>query len=152
MLLVILTSASLWVNFNCFIFLLIMSAIYMVLVFCLFHFGFCMLGKFLLAATTVNFTLLGAEYFCIPRNIFDHCSAIQLIICKQHNPFRSVLRFVRWYQNCIEFKATPCPPLRQDSSENSSQCPVNYEVFPVLLIRTGSVLHIILKEDPLRIC
>lgn len=56
---------------------------------------------------TVNFTLLGAGYFCIPLNILELCSRIQLF------GNRTIL----------------LPILKQDPSEYSNQSPVNYEVF-----------------------
>lgn len=77
-----------------------------------------------------NFTLLGAVYFCIPMSIFELCSLDAAKL-----PGNSVilfalcfyLRLVRWDQSNILSRSSYSPLMKQDSSENSTQCLMNHE-------------------------
>lgn len=73
----------------------------------------------------VNFTLLGAEYFCVPINILELCSTMQLR--GREGSFWDLL--LGWDHSHASSRADYCPILRQDPFEYSNQSPVNYEAF-----------------------
>lgn len=74
------------------------------------------------------FTLVGTEYFCIPINIFDFCSEIQLHYLETIWHFQILFfRFIRQAQRSIQPRANYSPLLRQYLSDYAIQWCMNHK-------------------------
>ena len=100
----------------------------------------------ILWAPNKNFTMLYPRYLCILINILELCFRRQLNYLETVSDFYGLfLNFVTWYQSSLESRTYFSPQLRQYPSEYPTQCPMNYEVFPLCLLRTSKCSQLCLR-------
>lgn len=90
--------------------------------------------------------MLYSRYLCILINILELCFRRQLNYLETVSDFYGLfLNFVTWYQSSLETRPYFSPQLRQYPSEYPTQCPMNYEVFPLCLLRTNKCSQLCLR-------
>ena len=113
-----------WVGFDWLIILLIMDCVFLPL---------SIPGNLCFEPDITNYILLGAEYFCVPINIFELCFGVQLNYMETLTLWVWSSSFVRGIHNSVSSRANYFSRLRKDIYQYSAQWPKNYTFFHSVL-------------------